>query len=149
MAAILTRLTHRIAIQLHLVAESCTICSSFASGGQSGNFWIHLRSRDSLSVKCTTGVTSSKPVVESNCLTTMTRFADPLCWKRSPRDSDVSIRIVKALQCHHIAYVTFSCVWGGLNLHFTVSIATGILRVSHTLGGWSAVSGVKTDEAWS
>jgi hypothetical protein len=28
MAAKLTRLTHRIAIQLHLVAESCTICSS-------------------------------------------------------------------------------------------------------------------------
>jgi hypothetical protein len=28
MAAILTRLTHKIAIQLHLVAESCTICNS-------------------------------------------------------------------------------------------------------------------------
>jgi hypothetical protein len=28
MAAKLTRLTHKIAIQLHLVAESCTICSS-------------------------------------------------------------------------------------------------------------------------
>jgi hypothetical protein len=28
MAAKLARLTHRIAIQLHLVAESCTICSS-------------------------------------------------------------------------------------------------------------------------
>jgi hypothetical protein len=28
MVAKLTRLTHRIAIQLHLVAESCTICSS-------------------------------------------------------------------------------------------------------------------------
>jgi hypothetical protein len=28
MEATLTRLTHRIAIQLHLVAESCTICSS-------------------------------------------------------------------------------------------------------------------------
>jgi hypothetical protein len=28
MAAKLTRLTHRIAIQLHLVADSCTICSS-------------------------------------------------------------------------------------------------------------------------
>jgi hypothetical protein len=30
MAAKLTRLTHKIAIQLHLVAESCTICSSFS-----------------------------------------------------------------------------------------------------------------------
>jgi len=40
MAAKLTRLTHKIAIQLHLVADSCTICS-FAPGGQSGNFWIH------------------------------------------------------------------------------------------------------------
>jgi hypothetical protein len=28
MTAKLTRLTHKIAIQLHLVAESCTICSS-------------------------------------------------------------------------------------------------------------------------
>jgi hypothetical protein len=28
MAAKLTKLTHKIAIQLHLVAESCTICSS-------------------------------------------------------------------------------------------------------------------------
>jgi len=28
MAAKLTRLTHKIAIHLHLVAESCTICSS-------------------------------------------------------------------------------------------------------------------------
>jgi len=27
MAAKLTRLAHKIAIQLHLVAESCTICS--------------------------------------------------------------------------------------------------------------------------
>jgi hypothetical protein len=30
MAAKLTRLTHKIAIQLHLVAESCNICSSRA-----------------------------------------------------------------------------------------------------------------------
>jgi hypothetical protein len=28
MAAKLTRLTHKITMQLHLVAESCTICSS-------------------------------------------------------------------------------------------------------------------------
>jgi len=28
MAAKPTRLTHKIAIQLHLVADSCTICSS-------------------------------------------------------------------------------------------------------------------------
>jgi hypothetical protein len=28
MAAKLTRLTHKIAIQLHLVSDSCTICSS-------------------------------------------------------------------------------------------------------------------------
>jgi hypothetical protein len=31
MAATLNRLTHKIAIQLHLVAESCTICSSRSS----------------------------------------------------------------------------------------------------------------------
>jgi hypothetical protein len=42
MAAKLTRLTHKIAIQLHLVAESCTICR-FAPDDQSGNFWIHSR----------------------------------------------------------------------------------------------------------
>jgi len=39
MAAKLTRLTHQIAIQLHLVAKSCTVC--LAPGGQSGNLWIH------------------------------------------------------------------------------------------------------------
>jgi len=33
----LTRLIHKTAIQLHVVAESCTICS-----GQSGYFWITL-----------------------------------------------------------------------------------------------------------
>jgi hypothetical protein len=31
MAAKLTRLTHKIEIQLHLVAESCTICSCRSS----------------------------------------------------------------------------------------------------------------------
>jgi hypothetical protein len=31
MAAKLTRLTHKIAIQLHLMADSCTICSSRSS----------------------------------------------------------------------------------------------------------------------
>jgi hypothetical protein len=36
MAAKLTRLTHKKAIQLHLAAESSIICS-----GQSGNFWLH------------------------------------------------------------------------------------------------------------
>jgi len=30
MAAKLTRLTHKIGIQLHLVVESCTICSFFS-----------------------------------------------------------------------------------------------------------------------
>jgi hypothetical protein len=35
MAAKLTSLTHKIAIQLHLVAESPVL----APGGQSGNFW--------------------------------------------------------------------------------------------------------------
>jgi hypothetical protein len=32
MAAKLTILTHKILIQLHLVAESCTICSSHSRG---------------------------------------------------------------------------------------------------------------------
>jgi hypothetical protein len=41
MAAKLTRLTHKIAIQLHLVAESCTFAVLAPPGGQSGNFWIH------------------------------------------------------------------------------------------------------------
>jgi len=36
MAANLTRLTHKIAIQLHLLAENC-----LAPGGHSGNFSIH------------------------------------------------------------------------------------------------------------
>jgi hypothetical protein len=38
MGAEIIRMTHKIAIQLHLVAESCTICSS-----RSGNVWIHPR----------------------------------------------------------------------------------------------------------
>jgi len=42
MAAKFIRLTHKIAIQLHLVAQSCTICS-YRSSDQSGNFWIHHR----------------------------------------------------------------------------------------------------------
>jgi hypothetical protein len=45
MAANITILTHKIAIQLHLVAESCTICSS-RSSAQSGNFRIHPRTVD-------------------------------------------------------------------------------------------------------
>jgi hypothetical protein len=40
MAAKLTRLTRKIAIQLQLVAKSCIIAVP-APGGQSGNFWIH------------------------------------------------------------------------------------------------------------
>jgi len=42
MAAKLTRLTHKVAIQLHLVAKSRTICSS-RSRRPAGNFWIHPR----------------------------------------------------------------------------------------------------------
>jgi len=42
MAAKLTRLTHKVATQLHLEAERCTI-TVLAPGGQSRNFWIHPR----------------------------------------------------------------------------------------------------------
>jgi len=42
MAAKLTRPTHKITIKLHLVAESCTICSSLP-WRPGGNFWIHPR----------------------------------------------------------------------------------------------------------
>jgi hypothetical protein len=42
MAAKLTRLTHKIAIELHIVAESCAF-AVLAPGCQSGNFWIHRR----------------------------------------------------------------------------------------------------------
>jgi len=50
MAPKLIRLAHKIAIELHLGAESCTICSSLAPGGQSGNFWIHSHIRFGRSV---------------------------------------------------------------------------------------------------
>jgi len=40
MAAKLTRLAYKIAIQLHLVAESIQF-AVLTSGDQSGNFWIH------------------------------------------------------------------------------------------------------------
>jgi hypothetical protein len=43
MAAKPTRLTHKIAIELNLFAEGCTICSSRSKVSQSGNFWIHAR----------------------------------------------------------------------------------------------------------
>jgi hypothetical protein len=39
----LIRMTHKMAIQLHLVAESCTIYAVVATGGQSGNLWIYPR----------------------------------------------------------------------------------------------------------
>jgi hypothetical protein len=42
MAAKLTGLTHKIAIQLHIVAE-CLPFAVLASGSQSRNFWIHPR----------------------------------------------------------------------------------------------------------
>jgi hypothetical protein len=42
MAAKLARLTHKIATQLHLVAERLSF-AVLAQGGQSGNFWIHPR----------------------------------------------------------------------------------------------------------
>jgi hypothetical protein len=40
MEAKLTRLTHKIAVQLRLVAESCIICSS-RSRRPVRNFWIY------------------------------------------------------------------------------------------------------------
>jgi len=42
MAEKLTRLTHKIAIQLHLL-QRVTSFAVLAPGGQSGNFWIHPR----------------------------------------------------------------------------------------------------------
>jgi hypothetical protein len=41
MTAKLCRLAHKVAVQLHLMAESCTICSS-CSRQPFRNFWIHL-----------------------------------------------------------------------------------------------------------
>jgi len=38
MAAKLTRLTHKIVTQLHIVAESCTICSSRSRAAGSETF---------------------------------------------------------------------------------------------------------------
>jgi len=43
MATKLTRLTYKIAVQMHVVAESRTICSSRSRRSRSGNFWIHPR----------------------------------------------------------------------------------------------------------
>jgi len=52
MAAKSTRLTHKIAIQLHLVAERCTVVV-LAPGGQSGKLWIHPRMLIYLRKMCT------------------------------------------------------------------------------------------------
>jgi len=43
-AAKLTRLTHKIELQLYLAAESLPF-AVLAPGGQSGNFWIHPRTK--------------------------------------------------------------------------------------------------------
>jgi hypothetical protein len=43
MAAKLTRLTHKIAIQLHLEQRAVVPFAVLAPGGQSRNFWIHSR----------------------------------------------------------------------------------------------------------
>jgi len=43
MAAKLTRLTHKIAIQVYLVGGGAVPFTVLAPGGQSGKFWIHPR----------------------------------------------------------------------------------------------------------
>jgi len=43
MAAKFTRLTHKVAIQLHLYMQGAVPFAVLAPGGQSGNFWIHPR----------------------------------------------------------------------------------------------------------
>jgi len=45
MVAKLIRLTHKIAIDLHAVAECCTTYSFRSRRPQSGNFWIQPRAR--------------------------------------------------------------------------------------------------------
>jgi len=47
MAAKLTILIHKIAIQLHIVAVSFSV---LAPGGQSGNFWIHPRTLHEIAI---------------------------------------------------------------------------------------------------
>jgi hypothetical protein len=59
MALKLTILTHKIATQLRLLAQSCTICSS-RSRGQSGNLWIHPRSQDTCCFLCHAGSSLSR-----------------------------------------------------------------------------------------
>jgi hypothetical protein len=49
MAAKLTRLTHKIAMQLHLVAA--VTFTVIAPGGQFGNFWIHYRTSQNNSLR--------------------------------------------------------------------------------------------------
>jgi hypothetical protein len=56
MAAKLTRLSHKIGIRLHIVAESCTICSS-RSRLPVWKFWIH--SRMLIRVRQTVNVSST------------------------------------------------------------------------------------------
>jgi hypothetical protein len=50
MAAKLSRLTHRTEILLHLVQRAVPF-AVLAPGGQSGNFWIHPRTRPSTTTK--------------------------------------------------------------------------------------------------
>jgi len=56
MAAKLTRVTHNIAIQLHLVVESCTICSSHSRRP----IWKHLDTPSYLQSSSTDSLSPSK-----------------------------------------------------------------------------------------
>jgi hypothetical protein len=64
MAAKLTRLTQKIAIQLRLVAQSCTICSSRCRRPVWKLLWLHLRTH------------LIRRVCQLECFNEMTRFCN-------------------------------------------------------------------------
>jgi len=85
MATKLTRLTQKIAIQLHLVAESCTICSSRSWRP----VWKLLDTPSCVKAGCVRSyhyhLKSFKGIVSSNFITTLiTSLIDGSTGSRSP-----------------------------------------------------------------
>jgi len=84
----LTRLTHKIAIQLYLMAESCTICSS--------------RSLQAASPE-TFGYTLVRLVEEMELLTSKWSFTSGIiCWIDHRRSTDC--KLVNQLTCHNASH---------------------------------------------
>jgi hypothetical protein len=93
MAAKPTRLTRKIAIKLHLVAESCTICSSRSSSLVSPGLAEQMKHRhcyDEIMKNYTTSISTLLPIV--------------IIFSTSP----YKISYNSTSHCHHVLYFSFN-----------------------------------------